>query len=149
MATKYSLSEYYRKVKGKKEDIFEILDLSFDVYNRCPLCGGSDCARFIEYYERQVIDENGTYYKAFPIARFSCHRKGGEPIVKHKTFSLLPHQLVPYSKYSIAFIFKVLKLNCVDDKSIMQIQTYLSRFDETGIYIDFSCPVSFFPVLAL
>lgn len=138
MATKYTLPEYYRKVKGKREDIFEILDLPFDIYHRCPLCGGSDCAQFIGYYERQVIDENGTYYKAFPIARFLCNRKGGKPIVNHKTFSLFPHQLVPYSKYSIAFIFKVLKLNCVDDKSIMQIQTYLSGFDETGIYIDLS-----------
>ena len=136
LTTKYTLAKYYRKVKGKNTDIFELLDLHFDITHRCPLCAGNHCAQFIGYYQRPVIDENGTYYKAFPIARFLCHRKGGQPIVDHRTFSLLPFQLVPYSKYSILFIFNVLKSIYVEDQSIMQVQTYLSKFDETGIYID-------------
>jgi len=138
VATKYSLTEYYNKVKGKNEDIFEILDLSFDVYHRCPICGGNNCAQFIGYYYRGVIDENGTYYKAFPVARFLCNRKGGDPIVSHRTFSLLPHQLVPYTKYSIPFIIKVLTLRYIDDKSIMDVQNYLSGFDKERVYIDLS-----------
>ena len=125
-------------IKGKNEKIFEILDLPFDVYHRCPLCGGNECAQFIGYYDRRVIDKNGTYYKAFPVARFLCNRKGSNPIVSHKTFSLLPHQLVPYTKYSILFIMKVLTLRYRDDKSIMNVQTYLSGFDKEGVYIDLS-----------
>ena len=136
VATKYTLSEYYKKVKGKKRDIFLILDLPFDFYSICPICQGIDCAQFIGYYERPVIDENGTYYKAFPLARFLCNRKGSKPLINHKTFSLLPHQLVPYSKYSIAFILKTLKSHYVDGQSIMEIQDYLSRFNEEGIYLD-------------
>lgn len=112
--------------------------MPFDVYHHCPLCGASDCAKFIGYYLRPVIDENGTYYKAFPIARFICRRKGGKPIVDHRTFSLLPYQLTPYSKYSIPFTFNVLTSIHVEDKSIMEIQTYLSHFDKTGIYVDLS-----------
>jgi len=135
VATKYTLHEYRKKVKGKKENLFDILDLPFDI-SVCPICHGIDCAQFIGYYERPVIDERGTYFKAFPVARFVCHRKGGKPLINHKTFSLLPHQLVPYSKYSIPFIFKVLKSIYVDDQSIMEIQTYFSRFNKTGIYLD-------------
>ena len=138
LTIKYTLAQYYRRVKGKKEDIFELLDLPSDITHRCPLCAGSHCAKFIGYYKRPVIDENGTYYKAFPIARFLCRRKGNTPIVNHRTFSLLPYQLVPYSKYSILFIFKVLKSIYVEDKSIMEVQTYLSNFEKTGIYVDLS-----------
>jgi hypothetical protein len=102
------------------------------------LCGGSHCAKFIGYYHRPVFDENGTYYKAFPIARFLCRRKGDKPIVDHRTFSLLPHQLIPYSKYSIPFIFKVLNSIHIEDKSVMEVQTYLSGFEQVGIYVDLS-----------
>lgn len=140
ISTKCTLAQYYSRVKGKRDDIFEALNLLFDLTDSCPLCGGSHCAQFIEYYHRQVIDEKGTYYKAFPIARFLCIRKGGKPIVDHRTFSLLPYQLVPYSKYSIPFIFKVLKSIHMEDKSIMEVQQYLSNFQETGIYVDLSAP---------
>jgi hypothetical protein len=136
LTTKYTLSQYYGKAKGKTEDIYELFDLPFDVYHQCPLCGASHCAKFIGYYQRPVIDENGTYYKALPVARYLCRRKGGQPIVDHKTFSLLPYQLVPYSKYSIPFIFRVLKSIYVQGQSVMEVQTYLSRSQQTGIYID-------------
>ncbi|MBC8179593.1 hypothetical protein H8E88_00575 [candidate division KSB1 bacterium] len=100
------------------------------------MCGGSHCAKFIGYYHRPVLDENGTYYKAFPIARFLCYRKGDKPIVNHRTFSLFPYQLVPYSKYSIPFIFKVLNKIYINDKSIMEVQSYLSGFEQAGIYVN-------------
>jgi len=136
VATECKISEYYKKVKGKKTDIFSILDLPFDFHSSCPICQGIDCAQFIGYYERPVINEKGTYYKAFPVARFLCNRKGGKPLIKHKTFSLLPHQLIPYSKYSIDFILKTLKSHYVDEQSVMEIQTYLSGFNKEGIYFD-------------
>ncbi|MCK4826955.1 hypothetical protein KA005_65080, partial [bacterium] len=45
---------------------------------------------------------------------------------------------VPYTKYSIPFIIKVLTLRYIDDKSIMDVQTYLSGFDKERVYIDLS-----------
>ena len=136
--TTYSLAQYYRRVKGKKENIFDLLNLPFDIVHGCPLCGGSYCAKFIGYYHRPVFDENGTYYKAFPIARFLCLRKGEKPIVDHRTFSLFPYLLVPYSKYSIPFIFNVLNSIHIEDKSVMEVQSYLSGFGQEEIYVDLS-----------
>lgn len=101
------------------------------------MCGGHDCVEFIGYYYRGVIDEKGTYYKAFPVARFLCRAKGSTPIVKHRTFSLLPYQLVPYTKYSIPFIINTLKSVYGEGNSVKQLQDYLAGFHEHR-YIDFS-----------
>lgn len=106
-----------------------MLDLPLDSSERCPICGGKGCAIFIGYYERQVIDEKGTYYKAFPIGRYKCRRKGWSLVVDHVTFSLLPYQLVPYTRYSIPYIIKVLTLRHIEGKSIYQLQDYLASFD--------------------
>jgi hypothetical protein len=125
---KETLAQYYAKVKGKNYDLVEILDIGLDFRTRCPICGGEDCARFIEYYTRGVIDENGTYYKAFPIARYVCEAKG-------KTFSLLPHQLIPYIKYSITFIIKMLKARHADGLSISKLQDHVANWGENEILL--------------
>lgn len=130
---KETLAQYYRKVKGKNYDLVEILDLGLDFRTRCPICGGKDCARFIEYYTRGVIDENGTYYKNFPIARYVCEAKGGQGIGTHKTFSLLPYQLVPYIKYSVPFIIKMLKVKHIEGLSISKLQDHVANFGEDEI----------------
>jgi hypothetical protein len=131
--TKKTLAQYYKKIKGKSYDLIEILDLGLDFRMRCPICGGENCARFIEYYTRGVIDENGTYYKAFPIARYVCEAKGNLSIVSHKTFSLLPCQLVPYIKYSIPFIIKMLKVKHADGLSISNLQDYVANWGDNEI----------------
>ena len=137
--TEYTLSEYYGKVKGKKYNIIDILDLPYDFSCRCPICGGRDCAKFLDYYPRGVVDEKGTYYKAFPVARFLCNRKGSELVSRHKTFSLLPYQLIPYTKYSLPFIIKVLKLRYIEDRSIYKLQEYLAAVEEAdNIHLDLS-----------
>jgi len=92
-----------------------------------------DCAIFIGYYTRVVIDEHGTYFKEFPIARYLCKGKGKKKWVKHKTFSLLPYQLVPYTKYSIPFIIKSLKARYEDGLSIVRLQDYLAEFGKDDI----------------
>jgi len=106
----------------------------------CPLCGAGDCAQFIGYYYRGVIDEKGTYYKALPIARYLCNRKGKTVTVKHRTFSLLPYQLVPYSKYSIPFILNVLRKVYGEDNSVKGLLDYLAGFDSDK-YIELSVSV--------
>jgi hypothetical protein len=95
------------------------------------------CAQFIGYYYRGVIDEKGTYYKAFPIARYLCNAKGKALSVKHRTFSLLPYQLVPYSKYSIPFICNALRKVYGADSSVKGLLDYLAGFDPEK-YIDLS-----------
>jgi hypothetical protein len=96
-----------------------------------------DCAQFIGYYCRGVIDEKGTYYKAFPIARYLCTSKGKALSVKHRTFSLLPYQLVPYSKYSLPFILNALRKVYGEDSSVKGLLDYLAGFG-SGEYIDLS-----------
>lgn len=123
-----TLSNYYKKVKGETCDLFYLLTLYFHFSHCCPLCKGKDCAVFIGYYEREVINEKGTYYKSFPIARYKCRAEEGKRIVDHKTFSLLPYQLVPYSKYSIPFIIKALEARHEEGLSIYKLQEYLDTF---------------------
>lgn len=101
------------------------------------MCGGKDCAQFIGYYFRGVIDEKGTYYKAFPIARYLCTRKRSALTVTHRTFSLLPYQLVPYTKYSIPFIIGCLGKVYGEDTSVKGLLDYLASFG-AGQYIELS-----------
>lgn len=88
-----SLSDYYRAVKENRWE--------FPSYKkRCPICGGRNCAEEHGEYSRQAFDENNELIKDLPIKRYICKKK----VV---TFSLLPYQLVPYSKYSIKLTTKV------------------------------------------
>ncbi len=134
---RYTLRQYYEKIKGNKDNILEILDLPFDFNGCCPLCGGIDCARFMGYYHRGVVDEKGTFYKAFPTGRFLCTGKGMGFRVKHRTFSLLPYQLVPYSKYCLPFILKILKERYVTGRSVKAILDYLAG-GRDSVYMDLS-----------
>lgn len=102
----------------------------------CPICGRTDCAEFIGYYGRETIDEGGTYFKAFPIARFECHRKGSVPAGAHRTFSLLPYQLIPYVKYSLPFIIKSLSSVYTEGDSVKHLLDYLAGLEDG--YIDLS-----------
>lgn len=53
-------------------------------------------------------------------------------IVNHKTFSLLHYHLVPYSKYSLPFVVKVLKLRHIEGMTVESIQTYLGDISATA-----------------
>lgn len=134
---RYTLNQYYQKVKFASGSAFlEETGASFQYKERCPLCGGKDCAEYLGCYYRGVTDERGTYYKAFPVFRFKCNGKGGESVVNHRTFSLLPYQLVPYTKYSIPFIINTLKKMTIEDKSIQEILNYWAGGNEYGTYFD-------------
>jgi len=79
------------------------------------------------------VDKNGRYYPDFPVPRFKCHEKGGHRIIPHKTFSLLHYHLVPYWKYSIPFIIKVLKAKHIKGLSLKLLQDYIADFSDIGI----------------
>ncbi len=134
--TRYRLSEYYQKVKHKGADFLEELEILFNIKERCPLCGGKDCAEILGKYPRGAVDERGTYYKALPVFRFECKREGGTPIVDHRTFSLLPYQLIPYTKYSIPFIINTQKKIYIEGKSINKVLNYWVLGNEYGTYLD-------------
>ena len=106
------MSDYYKEIKYKKFDFPDFNQL-------CPICHKSGCAEFHGFYYREVIDENGTIFKSFPIARYKCNSKGRKK-VKHTTFSLLPYQLIPYCKYSIDFIFRIMKYWKKEKHTIME-----------------------------
>lgn len=133
--TKYTLSQYYKKVKPKSEkgeNILDILDFSYNFSDLCPLCGEADCAQFIGYYHRPAIDEKGRFYKDFPVARFLCHGKGAVSIVNHRTFSLLHYHLIPYYKYSIPFLIKVMESRHIDQMTLQVLSDYIMEFTATG-----------------
>ena len=66
-----------------------------------------------------------------------CNRKGTAVTVKHRTFSLLPYQLIPYVKYSIPFIIKALRKVYGEDSSVKDLLDYLAG-GEAGQYEDLS-----------
>ena len=43
-----------------------------------------------------------------PIARYRCERKGQQKITTHRTFSLLPHWLVPYHQHDLNIMLDTL-----------------------------------------
>lgn len=129
---KYKLRHYYEKVKIKNENILDLVQNDLDSYplDSCPICGAPNCARFIGCYERGVIDEEGNYYKDFPVPRFLCQEKGKIKIVQHRTFSLLHYHLVPYWTYSIPFIFKTLKTRYIKGLTLDRLLDYIADFTD-------------------
>ena len=70
----------------------------------CPICGKPDCYRRITAYWRSAIDLFPEFKnERIPIARFLCRRR-------HKTFSMLPTQLIPYRQYTVKAVIGALLL---------------------------------------
>lgn len=69
----------------------------------CPLCGSKACYREITEYYRFAIDLFPFKKAKIPIARFLC-------VTTQRTFSLLPHQLIPYCQYTLAAMVRTLLL---------------------------------------
>ena len=70
---------------------------------KCPLCGKRECYRQIKEYCRFAIDLFPFKKEKVPVARFLCK-------TMHRTFSLLPHQLIPYCQYTLASMTRTLLL---------------------------------------
>jgi hypothetical protein len=122
-----TLRQFYQKVKKEYSEISEIIEIVDFFKTQCPICHENDCAYFLGFYYRQVIDEKGKYYPDFPVPRFACRGKGNAQAVNHKTFSLLHYHLVPYSKYSLPLVNHLLRLRHIDGKTVIGIQQYLDH----------------------
>ncbi len=97
---KVSLQEYYEDF-----DTWSIPDFS----EQCPICGGVDCATFLGYYIRIAIcPMTGFWAPDLPVLRYRCHDKGDARVCDHITFSLLPHELVPFRQLSLDFMVRAI-----------------------------------------
>ncbi|WP_413882267.1 DUF6431 domain-containing protein [Desulfobacula sp.] len=67
----------------------------------CPVCGKKCNYNEIPPYYRYAIDTNPFKKEKVPIARFRCKIVG-------LTFSVLPHQLIPYCQYTVNAIIQTL-----------------------------------------
>ena len=79
------------------------IDWAREIGPTCPICGERDCWRPISPYWRNVIQLLPYREEQVPVARFQCR-------TTEKTFSLLPHWLVPYHRYTIASMLFALLL---------------------------------------
>lgn len=95
--TGVEISEYDRK---QKEGTWEGLTYR----ERCPMCGRSNCAVKHGSYNRRAFDEKGNFIKDLKIQRWRCRMKAK----KTKTFSALPEQLMPYSRYPVKTVTGIL-----------------------------------------
>ena len=110
--TQNNLKQFYDDYYAKKLKIPTFL-------KKCPLCGAKNCARYHSMYFRNVISpENKLIVDDFPIFRFICLRLGIALKCNHKTFSLLPIGLIPYSKFSVTFIINALLIMCNNNCSL-------------------------------
>lgn len=97
---KVSLQEYYEDF-----DTWPIPDFS----EKCPICGGVDCATFLGYYIRIAIcPMTGFWAPDLPVLRYRCHDKGDTRVCDHVTFSLLPNELVPFRQLSLDFMVRAI-----------------------------------------
>ena len=85
-----------------------------------------DCAKRLGTYPRKAIDIKGTYIKALLIGRFECSLTG-------KTFSLLPHQLVPYRKHALPFVIMTLRLKYVEKHRQNSILERMENLNDEGV----------------
>jgi len=97
---KVSLQEYYENFDTR---------LIPDFSDKCPICGGIDCATFLGYYIRTAICPlTGFSVPDLPILRYLCHDKGNVRVCDHITFSLLPNELVPFRQLSLDFMVRAI-----------------------------------------
>ena len=78
----------------------------------CPICGALECWRPIGPYWRTVIELMPYREGRVPVARFQCRATG-------KTFSMLPHQLAPYHRYTVAsMLFALMMAEAGEDDGL-------------------------------
>jgi len=90
----------------------------------CPICGAEDCSVKIGfYYRKQVVIEYETFYD-IPIQRYLCQQKGANN-TKHKTFSLLPHKLIPYRKNGLDMALEIVTYQQKTKAPYCQIKSFI------------------------
>ena len=135
---KVSLQEYYENF-----DTWLIPDFS----DKCPICGGIDCATFLGYYIRIAICPlTGFWAPDLPILRYLCHDKGNARVCDHITFSLLPHELVPFRQLSLDFMVRAIWFKVNKHLSLTRamdvIEEELNHLGDVADFINISTMIS-------
>ena len=118
-----------------------------DFSDKCPICGGVDCATFLGYYTRSAICPiTGFCVPDLAILRYLCHDKGDAKVCDHITFSLLPHQLVPFRQLTLDFMVKAIWLKVSQNLSLTRamdvIENKLNKLDDVADFINISTILS-------
>lgn len=104
-----SIWEYRDAVLDGDVDFLRVIGES------CPICGRRECYREITGYLRGVIELFPEYREdEVLIARFQCSTTEG-------TFSLLPTQLIPYHRYTVASVVGALLLAMKHGRSLFAV----------------------------
>ena len=125
----HSLSEYNKKVLTGK---FFFPDFS----DKCPICSAKNCAVRIGFYYRWVFIFNLKIKLHIPIARYLCRRKNSAfPKLNssHKTFSLLPSQIIPYRLLDIDSLLFIADLRFKKNLSLLYISAEFSALTSESI----------------
>ena len=68
---------------------------------------------------------NKRTYKNIPILRWKCRQKG--PVKSpHKTFSLLPHSLIPYHQYDVNTLLDTIRFSYDEQHSLEDTKDFIS-----------------------
>jgi len=105
-----------------------------DYSEQCPLCGGKNCAVRIGFYNRKKLVFGFTTYNDVPIPRWLCHQKGSL-IPKHRTFSMLPHALIPYHIHDLNLMLETMKYQHQTEVTFEQTKSFIS---DKGLNTDIS-----------
>lgn len=97
-----------------------------DFNHTCPICGGENCNVRIGFYFRKHVIIDFKLFKSIPIARYLCRKKGPRKS-KHRTFSLLPHQLIPYRKNGLSVVFETVKYQHKNNAPYGQIKSFIGN----------------------
>ena len=107
-----------------------------DYSDDCPLYHGKNCAVRIGHYVRKKMIVHNKTFNNVPIPRWKCRRKGHANF-SHKTFSLLPHPLVPYHQQDIELSLDTVKYINSNEHSLEDIKELVSlQGIETEILIE-------------
>lgn len=135
---KVSLQEYY-----KNFDTWLIPNFS----DKCPICGGIDCATFLGHYIRIAIcPMTGFSVPDLPVLRYLCHDKGDTRVCDHITFSLLPNELVPFRQLSLNFMVRAIWFKVSRHLSLTRvldiIEDELNNLGDVADFINISTMIS-------
>lgn len=135
---KVSLQEYYETF-----DEWRLPDFS----DKCPICGGTNCACYLGYYIRTAICPlTGFLVSDLPVLRFLCSRKGDTLVCDHLTFSLLPLVLVPYRQLTLKFMVLAVFIRVRSHLSLTgvldAIEDELNHLDDIADFLNISSLIS-------
>lgn len=104
MIRKNSLFCKLIRLKTSSKFIFDSYMAKFQSeLETCPICGSCGNCRIHAYYDRSVID----FYKGHKIRDSLCVLRLSCDSCNH-THAILPDVLIPYARYSLLFILRVL-----------------------------------------